>query len=946
MFRAVASTGGAQLWANSLAAYHFAHTACLHGLHDASPAVRAAYARALGEIATASTSEDAKLSIPAAGVKPRYQLAQETALAAVVNQCLATPFADAVASSSRSICTALAQAWVFHLTATRLACGVDEAAFIEPAMKPIEAMKAACVAAEYSPEKGPSGGETELGMGIGGGERPHAQACLLYIMRAGVIEQLGESGQRRLLERITAELAPPPSISTSTTTTTTTPFSATTITAATTSTTSAATEEGEGTATTAAPPPPVSTTSQSSQLQPSTVTTPVFIICLELVALLAEALGEVGPEAAASLEAAIFAKLVGPHAALRVQAASALAAVAVAEPARAGRLMGSALMNLRGAADAVVDASALGPDKSKPGPGTPRGPGSNRLKPDMNVLHGWALASAALVAATSRLPLGVPSHYIKVAVQLAAALIEAPRTQFAAAMCLEREAGFTMLCVLCHVALPEVTAVYDGGGGSVLSLWKPALGEEPTTALDAAFKSRESYADSTLAAELWWRTAAVQALTALIQATNAAAEHSPSSSSSSSGGGGSSQSASASAMSEELTTSVLGLLRPLLTMLSTHTALRHPSQAKGGSGAPLAGAAGMMQLRLLQAYSCLAPAAIVAAGDGEALSSLSLDALKAAATGPLNTGALIFLSPALQSVLDAADSHLGPWGGGRDPLERALLQFEGAAGGPQPPAWQIGLRAGVGYAVDSAGATQHAQHTTGSIYPQSSALGPALFAAQVQILGAVLRALPPAAQNDILDALLALAKSFPPAAKKDRDAQKRLVAVLVAAVPVLGAFGSSSSSSGSTSIPTTTDSQISEKILSLAEAATAEAAAGVLPQRAGAGLYAAAARLSGDTPSVQLIKKLCQQAAQTSSLPQRAALALSVGDTSLAVGGMGLATVLPLAVQTLAALAGASDSSIAPTLLHALMTCSQAAGLSFVPHVKPTLTLMQVSKFL
>jgi len=38
-------------------------------------------------------------------------------------------------------------------------------------------------------------GEPELGWSLSRGEMPHAQACVLYILRVGVIECLGEAGQ-------------------------------------------------------------------------------------------------------------------------------------------------------------------------------------------------------------------------------------------------------------------------------------------------------------------------------------------------------------------------------------------------------------------------------------------------------------------------------------------------------------------------------------------------------------------------------------------------------------------------------------------------------------------------------------------------------------------------------------------------------------------------------
>ena len=375
----------------------------------------------------------------------------------------------------------------------------------------------------------------------------------------------------------------------------------------------------------------------------------------------------------------------------------------------------------------------------------------------------------------------------------------------------------------------------------------------------------------------------------------------------------------------------------MLSLLSVHPTLRHPAKAKGGAASPLAGAAGMMQLRLLQAFQSLPPTSSIAFGD--VLSSLCIDAIKAAATGPANIGVLDFLIPALQAALDPSDDDLGPWEGGKDPLERSLLQFHGAVGGPPAAVWQVGLRTGVGYAVDSTRGAQQAKHDI-SPYPQALALGPALLVAQTQVLGVLLKMAPTAIQSTILDELLTVARSFP-VAKKDRDAPKRLLAVLAASVPVIFSLHNAVPGSGAL----TAASETKEKVRALAEAATAEASGGIIPQRVAAGLYAATARISDDVASVQLIKTLCREAAETSSLPQRAAQALAVGSTSRAVGGLGLAAALPLAAETLAALADASGSSIAPAILHALMTCSQAAGLSFVPHVKLTLGLMQVGLY-
>ena len=46
--------------------------------------------------------------------------------------------------------------------------------------------------------------EQEIGAGVASGEMPHAQACILYLLRIGVIEQLSEAGQRAMLEKCAA----------------------------------------------------------------------------------------------------------------------------------------------------------------------------------------------------------------------------------------------------------------------------------------------------------------------------------------------------------------------------------------------------------------------------------------------------------------------------------------------------------------------------------------------------------------------------------------------------------------------------------------------------------------------------------------------------------------------------------------------------------------------
>lgn len=196
---------------------------------------------------------------------------------------------------------------------------------------------------------------------------------MLYVLRVGVIEQLGESGQRLLLDKLAGVLGAP-----------------------------------------------------LGQF------TPVGVVTLEAMALLLEVLGEVSSEKRAELEPAIGAKVAGPHACLRLQAAAAVAALAVAEPSSAARLVSASLANLDEALNKLLEATASAPpDRSRPAvPGTPRGVGSAKLKPDMNAVHGWAVSGAALVAASRRLPLGVPASLLASVLEYATTrLITVPRSQ-------------------------------------------------------------------------------------------------------------------------------------------------------------------------------------------------------------------------------------------------------------------------------------------------------------------------------------------------------------------------------------------------------------------------------------------------------------------------------------------------------------------------------------
>ena len=969
---------------------------CLEFLEDStSEAVRSAFATALGQLAAAASSDAAIATFKSppdsnnnnnnsnsnnntntdAGHRKKAA-SQEKALTEVPTQCLTTPFTEAVAASNRQLCTSLSKAWVVYLSALRyrqntmtagpslssssLSSSIppesldDTSLFLDEVMKPLEAVSAASMSTGGAPEKPIGQYDAELGAGISSGERPHGQACALYIMRVGGIEALGEQAQRALLSRLAAFLSTPAGL-------------------------------------------PV----------------PAAIVGLESIALLLEVLGEAGEEARTALEPQIAAKLAGPSQALRLQAASTLGALAMAEAASAARLLAACLANLRSSLSKLQETTAVKGrgDRSRPlVPGTPRGIGSAKIKDELNNVHGWALGISALLSITVALPLGVPSRLISAALDVAVDLAngslnaEAMEQQqggsagvsgLLAAQAVKREAGHIMLGALCLSMPREQLAgprrVY------FLELWKSALGTDSAALLDTACRATSSGAEHALAQEVWWRLSALDSLMAYIHVV-IPASHSLET-------------------RNQLAKNVVELLAPILTIISNQPVLQDPTKARGGPAGPLAASISYLHLKLLQVFLSLPPT-MYSEEQQVQLIQVSMRAVVSAngAGGHPPLGLL-------RRWLDNRDAQLGPWGdgahgGGKDPLEAALICFEGSAGGPATYLpWEAGLRMGFGYRLPSEDdqfregntnsdddhddeedrggggsdeedggeqrndnrssssngvAFERKQHsrsllpttTTSSSSPrpfsQNESLGIALLGTHVAMIGALFKCGHKTGMLEMLDALLqplTLADVAVLQRKKDKPRRQALVIAAVAA-----ALAGSSGLVNNNNIVDRDNGELSSRYVAMARMALDEALAASPPSghnnkpnyeisehgfspivcillRSSAELFAAAAALAPDTEALSLVKAVCREMADTGSLPQRAALALAVGGMSRALGGLSLQAIIQPAAETLLAVAAASDTSIAPWLLHSILTCAYAAGLSFMPFVSRTLAL-------
>jgi hypothetical protein len=142
------------------------------------------------------------------------------------------------------------------------------------------------------------------------------------------------------------------------------------------------------------------------------------------------------------------------------------------------------------------------------------------------------------------------------------------------------------------------------------------------------------------------------------------------------------------------------------------------------------------------------------------------------------------------------------------------------------------------------------------------------------------------------------------------------------------------------------DKDLSERIKSLALALAAESSHGILFQRAASDLFAMMCRASSDVAANHLIIELCQKSVSTSSLSERATFILALGSISRVLGGIGLASVLPILVDTLKALAKASSSSISWSIANSLTIIGSSAGPAYITYVAQTLKIAEVCCFL
>eukprot|EP00958_Prasinococcus_capsulatus_P020858 scaffold2764_cov399-Prasinococcus_capsulatus_cf.AAC.11 len=180
-YSALAGAGGAILF--NAVAFDGVLSICYRALEDASSSVRTAFSEAFGVVSAVAV---AKKEFVAKHPK-RDKL--EKQLEGGVKKLLCRPFAKAAVSggNGRLVRVGLAMAWVHFLGAMRNVFAAGEEGVERLVVEAIQMLNG------MPEQRGSNEVEDAL---------VHSRACVLYIIKVGVLEGMGEDGQRKFLKRL------------------------------------------------------------------------------------------------------------------------------------------------------------------------------------------------------------------------------------------------------------------------------------------------------------------------------------------------------------------------------------------------------------------------------------------------------------------------------------------------------------------------------------------------------------------------------------------------------------------------------------------------------------------------------------------------------------------------------------------------------------------------
>eukprot|EP00250_Pteridium_aquilinum_P004108 c14345_g1_i1 orf=134-6829(+) len=506
---------------------------CAKTLEDPSESVRNAYASALGSLLALGLNPDAQIQ-----PRGRVQTSPAKTVEGGIQKHLIGPFMRASGPLYREVRVGLAMAWVAFLQGMHSTYGHSD---LELQNYALQAMSMLTFNSKLQIDA-------------------HCQACVIYILRVGVVEQMSEPAQKEFLTLMTKQLS-------------------------------------------------LADTSSS-----------MLVVILRTISHLLAVLGEVPNAAREALENLLVVTLSNSTMAVRVETALTIRALTEVDPFCANSLMSFGVTTIRALRETVA---------------IERG---DRLKHELDSLHGQALMLGAILAASPKLPLGVPSRLPAAVLEVAKRLVhENGRNSLSVGM--EKEAGWLLIGAIVSSMTNEEMQEQEF---DIIALWTVPFGGNSEVRLKKA--------EGNLRAEICGWTAAVEALTAFVK----------------------------SYVVPNLSTNKEGiLLQPVLGYLNG--ALAYISSTTLQQAGDLKQAVDTFLMRTLMAYYAL-PDSFSYKSDHNALLGIC--------TAPFREPALWGESSSLRQLLDYRDASLGPWIPGRDSFEDELRAFEGGLDGPLPCVWE------------------------------------------------------------------------------------------------------------------------------------------------------------------------------------------------------------------------------------------------------------------
>lgn len=525
--RAFAITGGPGLGAGGLES---SASLCVKALEDPIPSVRDAFAEALGALLALGLNPESQVQSRGKG-----QPVPARTLEGGLQKHLIWPFIKATGPRSKDLRVGLTMAWVSFLQGMHLTYLHSDTELQNFALQAIDMLHGNSVI------------------------DAHAQACVLYILRVGIVEQMSEPTQKDFMILLAKQLCLP-------------------------------------------------------DTSPS-----MLVVTLRTLSHLLTTLGEVPSDSKEVLDNSLVAILSNSSIPVRVEAALTLRTLSEVDPTCAGGLISYGVTTLHALRETVAIEKG------------------DRLRTELDSLHGQAAMLAALVSASRRLPLGVPCRLPLAIFEVAKKfMLESSRKARAG---VEKEVGWMLLAAVISSMSKEELEEQEF---DILALWTIPFGGN--------IEHRLKQAEENLEAEVCGWSAAVEALTAFVKCY----------------------------VIPNMTSKIEGiLLQPVLGYLSG--ALAYISTLTMKQLQVSKPALDLFTVRTLIAYQAL-PNPFTYKSDHSQLLRVC--------TTPFRDPSSCEESSSLRQLLDHRDASLGPWTPGRDSFEDELRAFEGGSDGPLPCMWE------------------------------------------------------------------------------------------------------------------------------------------------------------------------------------------------------------------------------------------------------------------